>query len=78
MHGGGGHDIGAEVDQEVIADQRGGSLPQTWTAKCSRPFTVVAAAEGFRIGIRGGSSQERNDHLSQLSSEGVHAWTKVV
>jgi hypothetical protein len=65
MHVGSGHDVGAEVDQEVIVDQRGGSLPQTWAAERSCPLAVVAPAKGLRISIRGGGSQERDDHLSR-------------
>ena len=67
MHQGGGHDIGAKVDQEVVVDQRGGSLPQTWTAERPCPIAVVALAEGFGISIRSGGSEERDYHLCQLS-----------
>ncbi len=68
MHVGSSHDIRAKVDQEVVVDQRGGSLPQTRTAERSCPLAVVAPAEGFWIGIRSGGSQERDDHLFHLLS----------
>lgn len=67
MHQGGGHDIGAKVDQEVVVDQRGGSLPQTRAAERPCPIAVLALAEGFGICIHGRGSEERDLHLCQLS-----------
>jgi hypothetical protein len=62
MHERGGHNIGAEVNQEIIVEQRSGSLPQTRTAERSRSLAVDAPAKGLRIGIRSGSAQESDDH----------------
>jgi hypothetical protein len=65
---GGGHDVGAKIDQQVVVDQRGGSLPQTRAAQCPCPLAVVTLAKGFGVGIRSGGSQKGEKHLCHRSS----------
>ena len=58
-----GHDIGTEIDQEIVVDEGGGSLAQTGAAERACLLAVVALAKGFGKGIGGGSSQEGEFHV---------------
>ena len=55
IHGGGGHDIGAKVDQQVVVDQRSGALPQARASEGARPLAVIALAEGLWKSVRRGA-----------------------
>ena len=73
---GGGDDVGAQVNQEVVVDQYSGSLAQARSAERSCSLTVLALAEGFWIAVGSGGSQERDDHLCFLCFGGASAITR--
>src|SRR5438477_3693736 len=68
MHRGGGHEIRAQVDQQIVVDQCRASLPHARTAERTGPLTVLAPAEGIRIALRGGGSQEGETHFGHPST----------
>src|SRR6059058_263636 len=68
MHRGGGHEIRAQVEQQIVVDQCRAPLPHARTAERTGPLTVLAPAEGIRIALRGGGSQEGEAHFGHPST----------
>lgn len=66
MHLGSGHNIRAEVNQQVIIDERGGAFSQTCPTKLPGLFAVVTFAKGFREGVRRRSAKKGDKHFSKL------------
>ena len=64
----GRHDIGTQVDQQIIIDQHSGTLPQARTTQSARLYAVLASTERLRICVCGRSSQESNDHRDTTSN----------
>ena len=52
------HDVRSKINQQIMVDDRRGTLAQAWTPECTRPFTIIASAKGFRESIRSSGSQE--------------------
>jgi len=57
-----GHDVGTEINQQIVVDQRGRSSSQARTTKDSSLSAVLAFAKSLWEGIRAASSKESDPH----------------
>ena len=58
VHQRGGHQVGTEVDQEVVVDQHSGAAAQAAATDLAGTPTVVTVAESVRIPFGGGGAEE--------------------
>lgn len=63
MHLRRGHDIGTEVNEQVVIDQHRRAFSQTRTPKCSGPLAINALAKGFWKSVGGGGPEKCDYHL---------------
>jgi len=62
-----GMQVGAEIDEQIIVDQRRRPFSQAASAKGPRLLAVAAPAEGFGEGVGGRGSKESNLHESTFN-----------